>query len=130
MNTKVDLPANGNEIRTEVIRRLAPSLASSRIGKPTNAEMQTVRRYNLAIHRLVHGKGSSTEEIAILTGLSPKAIERRLYRASKACSGEELNAESGVLSAREREYLSKRYADMNDPAVKSFVQGVCHVERN
>lgn len=117
-------------VRPEVVSRLAPSAARSKPGRPNAEELAVVRRYNLALYRLANGKGSVSEELSVVTGLTPWSIERRCYRAEKNCSENELNAESGVLSRRDRGYMSARYANMSDPAVKSFVRGVCQVERN
>lgn len=116
-------PANSNN-------RFTPTVVGSKVGRPTESDLGRIRRYNLAIWRLIHGKGSVYEEVAILTGLSPKAIERRADRAAKNCTDEELNDQRGVFTDVEQRYFSLEYGKSKDPEVRKFFQEFRDVERN
>jgi len=107
-----------------------PTAAVVGRGRKKPEELARSRRYNLAIWRLLNGKGSAAEEVSILTGLSVDAILKRQWRAENEAAQEELDSCSGVFTDDERRYLSKRYANMSDPAVKAFVAGVTQAERN
>lgn len=94
----------------------------SRPGRSGAPERNRIKRYNLAIWRLINGKGSATRELAVLTGLTPKAIERRSAKAGQQYSDNELRGEDGGLTYAERKYLEIHYTRSQDPSVHDFVK--------
>lgn len=110
---------------SELVQRLAPSAATtSRKGRPTKADTARVRRYNLAIWRLIHGKGSAIEEVSILTGLPKHSVKRRYQRVEYACNEQELNGDGGSLDADDRKYLALYYGRSKDPEVVEFINSL------
>lgn len=102
--------------------RFRPSLAASKTGRPDADELKRIRRYNLAVWRLVNGRGVPTREVAILTGLSEKAIRRRCDRADAMIDlAEKTGGYEGIRPA-DAQYLRRAYGRSDSPEVVDFLK--------
>jgi hypothetical protein len=75
--------------------------------------------YNLALYRLVHADDYRVRNLAIITGLSERAIYRRCQRVAE--SEEKTQSPSQKEDSDLRAYMFRRYADSKDPAVQEFL---------
>ncbi len=96
---------------------------------PTRREKRAIRRFrkvvrrersfNIALLRIIDGKGSIVENLTQITGMSIDSIKGRVKRARYDYVEDE--SEPTILDADERRYLSRYYADSTDPRVQEFI---------
>lgn len=111
------------EVREEMASRIAPYVSASNAGRPNKAEMEFVQRYNLAIWRLMHGKGDMRAELSIVTRLSPMSIDRRCYRIESRLTDEEREfRDKQEVAASDLSYLQNAYGRNKNPAVQEFIR--------
>lgn len=90
-------------------------------GRPTRAATDRIRRVNIAMWRLVHGKGNLCHEIGIIAGISADSARNRVWDAENSYSPQELECSEGKLSPAELKYLERRFGRSDDPSVRQFL---------
>jgi hypothetical protein len=79
------------------------------------------KAYNVALLRIVDGRGALYENLHVLTGLSVDSLKSRVKRARWDYPDGE---EPAVLDGDEKRALSRFYRNSDDPAVRDFLVNI------
>ncbi len=79
--------------------------------------------FNLAVLRIVDGKGSPAANLAVITGMSIDSIKSRACRARYEYTDAQVSEVDGgiALDRDERRYMVEYYKSSKDPAVRSWM---------
>jgi hypothetical protein len=75
---------------------------------------------NIALFRIVEGKGSVYQSLAVVLGITPNAVKCRVDDARWRYPSEDLDPEMVGLTAADKKYLAARIAQSEDPASIEF----------
>jgi len=80
------------------------------------------RSFNVALYRIINGKGGVIKSLSVITGLSPQAIKSRIARVRVSYADQEVDLYANDLEPDEARYMQAHYKDFDDPAVRDFIQ--------
>jgi hypothetical protein len=84
----------------------------------------TPRSFNVALLRIVDGKGSTLEHLAEITGLSIDSLKGKIKRARYDYTDEERDGPANDLDSDERRYFARYYGRESDPEVQEFLSRI------
>lgn len=87
------------------------------------------RPYNLALWRVVDGRGNRIRALSVLTGLSECAITKRCQKIRHNHAPKEADEAGEGLTIDERRAVAHQYRKSTDPAVREFLDRVTTADR-
>jgi hypothetical protein len=79
------------------------------------------REFNVALLRIIEGRGSVVRSLSVVTNLSENAIKSRACRVRHDATDAELNPCEGAFEPHDLRYLTAVFKDSKDPAVREFI---------
>lgn len=95
----------------------------AKLGRETEKRQQS-KRFNVALFRLVEGKGGIIKNLCDVTGMTEDQIKGRVKRVRYDYKPSDIDPHADELDGADRRYLTKMYAKSKNPAIRAFLGSI------